>query len=145
MNNVDGVFLLVEDQDDDVQLMVRAVRKSRRAFRLEVVRDGAQALAYVRGDPPYGDRVAYPLPDLIILDLTMPGVDGYEVLRGLRSRPETQRTPVVIFSATGNQSAIGRTFRMGATTYFVKPVGSRAFQNTFREIEMFWRALAPQP
>jgi CheY-like chemotaxis protein len=134
------VVLLVEDNDDDVKLITRALRKVTLPGRVEVARTGVEATAYIDGVSPYDDRRRYPLPALIILDLKMPGIDGYEVLKVIRAREGLYDVPVVVLTAVGETSSVGRTYNLGASVYFMKPAAGRGFNQIAREIANFWRA-----
>jgi CheY-like chemotaxis protein len=130
----------VDDSEDDVELISRAFRKVRLDARVQTVRTGADAIRYLENEPPFDDRDAFPKPNLIVLDLKMPGIDGYEVLNRIRGRPESERTPVVIFTSIEGTASVNRTFNLGATVYFVKPSGVRTFEGVAREIKAFWQA-----
>ncbi|MGD8717899.1 MAG: response regulator [Candidatus Zixiibacteriota bacterium] len=134
------LVLLVEDNEDDVMLITRALKKTSLPGRLEVIRTGAEAVAYVAGASPYDDRDHHPLPELVILDLRMPGVDGYEVLKVIRSQEDLLEVPVVILTGVGEAASVDRTFDLGATVYFVKPHAGRSFADIAGEIENFWTA-----
>jgi CheY-like chemotaxis protein len=138
------LVLLVEDNEDDVMLITRAIKKTALPSRLEVIRTGAEAVAYVAGASPYDDREQHPLPELVILDLRMPGVDGYEVLKVIRSREALLDIPVVILTGVGEAASVDRTFDLGATVYFVKPHAGRSFADIAGEIENFWLATKEQ-
>ncbi len=138
-------ILLIEDNDDDVKLITRAFKKTKLPSRLEVARDGVQALAYLFGEPPYDDRGRYPAPALVILDLRMPGVDGYDVLARMKEREELRDVPTVVLSAVREAASVGRTYELGAAVYFVKPSGVGAFDRVAREIENYWLAHVAGP
>jgi CheY-like chemotaxis protein len=134
------VLLLVEDDDGDAKLIARALKRTMLPGRVEVVRTGTAALAYVDAAPPYDDRGRYPSPALIILDLKMPLLDGYGVLQALRSRPEARRVPVVVLTGVREAASVQRTYDLGASVYFVKPAAGRGFAAVAREIENYWLA-----
>ena len=136
----DRVILLAEDDEGDAKLVARALKKTSLPGRLEVVRTGAEAIAYVNGAPPYDDRGRHPGPALIILDLRMPGLDGYDVLKALRSRSGIRRVPIVVLTAVGEAASVRRTYDLGASVYFVKPSAGRGFAGIAREIENYWLA-----
>jgi CheY-like chemotaxis protein len=136
----DQVILLVEDDDGDAKLIVRALKKTALPGRLEVVRTGTEAIAYVDGVPPYDDRARHPSPALIILDLRMPGLDGYDVLKVLGSRSDMRRVPIMVLTAVGEAASVRRTYELGASIYFVKPSAGRGYAAIAREMENYWLA-----
>jgi CheY-like chemotaxis protein len=140
VKSAERVLLLVEDDEGDAKLIVRALRGTALPARVEVVRTGTEAIAYVDAAPPYGDRRRYPSPALIILDLKMPRLDGYAVLRALRSRPEARRAPVVVLTGVREAASVQLTHDLGASVYFVKPAAGRGFAAVAREIENYWLA-----
>jgi two-component system response regulator len=140
-----GIVLLVEDNDDDARLIVRAFREDALPGRVEVVQSGAEAVAYVSGAPPYDDPGRHPAPALIILDLKMPVVDGYEVLKAIRACDGLRLVPVVVLTGVGDAASVKRTFELGASVYFVKPSGGRGFARVAREIENYWQAFSENP
>lgn len=140
MAEEEAVVLLIEDNDDDVRLITRALGKTVLPKRVEVARSGAEAVAYITAAPPYEDRGRYPLPVLIILDLKMPGVDGYDVLRMIRARDDLCGVTVVILTDVKETGSVSRTYDLGASVYFVKPHAGRSFADVAREIENYWLA-----
>jgi CheY-like chemotaxis protein len=141
MNRNDPVILVVEDNDDDVALIRRAFRKTSVTKRVEVARGGAEALAYLFGRPPYDDRTRYPLPDLVLLDLKMPRMDGFEVLEIIKSASRTRRIPVVVLTSSSESKDVGRSYDLGANSYLVKPVAFEHFSCVVAELEKYWLAL----
>ena len=117
-----NIFLLVED-DADEAFFVEVEFKRTGAARLCLVKDGQQAISYLQGRPPYDDRTEYPLPDVILLDLKMPRLDGFEVLKWLRSQAhdDVGLTPVVVMSGSDSLQDIRRAYKLGANLYLAKP------------------------
>src|SRR5215510_2270454 len=113
--------LVADDEPTDVFLLQRAFAKARVTISLHVVRDGWTAIAYLKGEAPYSDRNAHPLPDLMLLDLKMPGLNGFEVLTWLRKQPGLKRLPVIVLTSSNLASDINRAYEMGANSYLVKP------------------------
>jgi CheY-like chemotaxis protein len=140
-----AVILIAEDSEDDVLLIRRAFRKTRLPKRVEVVRDGAQAVDYLLGQPPYDDREQHPLPSLIILDLKMPRVSGFEVLEVIKGSPLTRRIPVVVLTSSRENEDIKHCYDLGANSYLVKPVGFEQFSAVVAEIEKYWLAVNTPP
>jgi len=136
----EAVVLLVEDDADDAKLITRALKKTTLPARVEVARSGGEAVAYICGAPPFDNRARFPLPVLVILDLKMPGVDGYEVLKMIRAGRALHDVPVVVLTAVRDAFSVSRTYELGASVYFVKPAAGRGFAEVVREIENYWLA-----
>jgi CheY-like chemotaxis protein len=130
--------LLVEDNDDDVKLIQRAFKKTHLPQRVEVARDGGEALNYLTGAPPYDDRDHFPLPALVILDLKMPRVDGFDVLAAVKGTFGLRRIPVIVLTSSSELSDIHRSYDLGANSYLVKPVAFGRFAEVVSEIESYW-------
>lgn len=132
-------IILVEDNDDDVELTMRALTRSRIANPLEVCRDGAQALARL-ADPGAG-----PLPALVLLDLKLPLVSGLEVLQRLRANERTQLLPIVILTSSREERDLVASYRLGANSYVRKPVDFDAFQSAIEQLGLYWLVLNERP
>lgn len=115
-----SVFLLVEDNEDDVYFMRRAFRNAGLQNRLQVVNNGEEALDYFEGRDKFGDRKQYPLPDLVFLDLKMPGLTGFDVLRSLRKELKVS-TPVAVLTSSPEEVDYKRARELGADCYLLKP------------------------
>lgn len=129
-------FLLVEDNPMDVELALRAFGRRPGAPPVVVARDGEEALALV----PQWDAGA-PVPTLIVLDLKMPRVDGFEVLRQLKAHPRFRRIPVVVLTTSSESSDLRAAYDLGANSYVVKPVDFGEFVEAAGRIEGYWRGL----
>jgi len=116
-------ILHIEDDPNDVLLMKHACRAANLGCEVEFVSDGEVAVAYLKGEDPYGDRQQYPLPDLLLLDLKMPRKTGFEVLEWIRKQSTLRRLLVFIFTSSRHQDDINRAYELGANGYLVKPVG----------------------
>jgi CheY-like chemotaxis protein len=114
-------ILIVEDTEDDVFFLKRALRDSAIDHPLSVVVDGQQALDYLQGDGVYADRIVFPLPFLILLDLKLPYVMGLDVLRWIREQPEHAERLVVVLTSSQHDRDKEETFRLGGNAYLVKP------------------------
>lgn len=114
-------ILLIEDSDDDVFAMQRALRKTQIPCRMQVVSDGQKAMDYLSGTGAYADRESCPVPALIFLDLKLPYVDGFELLQWIRSQPGLCDIAVVILTGSAEQSDRDRAGQLGARAYLVKP------------------------
>jgi two-component system response regulator len=127
-------ILLVEDSAEDAEMTMRALRKSNLANRVYWVKDGAEALQYL-----FPDRSdAAHTPKLVMLDLKMPKVDGIEVLRQLKARPETRAIPVVVMTSSNEERDVAEAYRLGVNSYIVKPVAFEAFFETVAKIGLYW-------
>jgi CheY-like chemotaxis protein len=138
-------ILLVEDNKMDVELTLDAFREARMANSINVISSGEEALDYMFGRGPYEDRNAYPFPDLILLDLKMPGIDGFEVLKQIKSTPIMKRIPVIILTMSQEEGDRAMSYDLGANSYLVKPVSFFGFLNVVREIGDYWVVLNVKP
>lgn len=121
MNLATPVILLAEDDPNDVFFMKRALAKAEVNFPHQVVKDGQEALDYLAGAGEYNDRVEFPLPSLVLLDLKMPFVNGFDVLAWIRSQPALKELPVFILTSSAEERDRQRAAELGAMAYFVKP------------------------
>jgi two-component system response regulator len=136
-------ILLVEDNPDDEALTLRALRKHDLADEVVVVRDGAEALAFFYETTRAGDE---PLPDLVLLDLKLPKVDGLQVLKILRDDAHTRRLPVVVLSSSSEERDIVQSYELGANSYVRKPVDFAEFSEAVRQLAIYWLGLnEPSP
>src|SRR5215471_7913219 len=116
-----AVILLVEDSEDDVLLIRSALSKATTANDLHVVHSGDEAISYLSGGNIYSDRIDHPFPDLVLLDLYMPGISGFEVLRWIRRCPRLETLKVVVLTGSKQFSDVNEAYRLGATSFLVKP------------------------
>ena len=130
-------ILLVEDNPKDVELAMVALGKSQLADDVVVVRDGAEALDYLRAEGEYAGR-ARGNPALVLLDLKLPKVDGLEVLEQIKSDPTLQAIPVVMLTASREEQDLLRSYKSGVNAYVVKPVSFKEFSGTIQDIGVFW-------
>jgi len=138
------VILLVEDNPDDEALTLRAFAKNNMGNRIIVVRDGAEALDWLFRRGAHADRGA-PDPQVVLLDLKLPKVDGLEVLRQIRAEPDTKLLPVVILTSSKEESDLLRGYELRANSYIRKPVDFARFVESVREIGMYWLVLNEPP
>jgi CheY-like chemotaxis protein len=138
-------ILLAEDEANDVLLLERAFEKAGLQRTLKIVRDGEQAIQYLSGRGSYTDRKKFPLPFLLLLDLKMPGTDGFEVLQWLRGQPEFKRLLVVVLTSSNLQSDVDRAYELGANSYLVKPVSFDEMANLIQRFEMYWTEINRTP
>jgi len=139
------LILLVEDNDDDVELTLRALRRNRVANRVDVVRDGAEALEYLFATGRYAGRDIRDTPNLVLLDLKLPKVGGLEVLERLRSDPRTRRLPVVVLTSSNVESDLARSYDLGANSYIRKPVDFTQFMEAVNQLGLYWLVLNEAP
>jgi CheY-like chemotaxis protein len=139
------VLLVVEDSEDDAWLLQWAFENLDAANRIEVVRDGGQAISYLAGEDTYADRNRYPLPDLVLLDLKMPCHDGFEVLEWIRGEPKLAGLPVLALSISARPEDVQRAYACGANSYLVKPLALEDFRLLVATISDFWLGRAWLP
>lgn len=133
-------LLLVEDNPGDVTLVREALRNT--GCETSVVPDGEAALAYVRREPPYENAI---LPNLILLDLNLPGKDGHAVLRELKAEPEFLSIPILILTNSDDEGDVRNAYDGHANGYLVKPADLDRFISTIRRLSEFWRNVAELP
>jgi CheY-like chemotaxis protein len=138
-------LLLVEDNRMDVELTLDAFREAKLLNNIHVATNGQEALDYLFGREQYADRSAFPLPSLVLLDLKLPGIDGFEVLRQIKSTPLLKRLPVVILTSSQEEGDRALSYDHGANSYLVKPVSFDGFLGVVRQIEGYWLALNIAP
>src|SRR4051794_20029914 len=143
LSNSLPLILLAEDLSDDVFFMRRALAKVGIANPLFVACDGRETIDYLSGAGPYADREHYPLPTLLLLDIHMPLVNGFEVLAWLQTQPQLDDLAVVVLSGSNVQSDIQRAKQMGADDYRLKPAGVKALVNLVQELHARWLTATP--
>ena len=141
----DKMILLVEDNADDEDLTIRALRKNNIANEIVVARDGAQALDFLFGKGAHAGRNTKDLPEVVLLDLKLPKVDGLEVLRQLREDERTKRLPVVILTSSAEEQDRLRGYNLGANSYVRKPVDFVEFTEGVRQLGLYWLVLNVPP
>ncbi len=138
--------LLVEDELNDIFLVKRAFKLAWLRNPLQIVTDGEEAMNYLQGVGKYADRSLHPLPKLIVMDIKMPRVSGFDVLKWVKQDGGTlRRIPIVIVSASDNPADINRAYELGANAYMVKPVDFRAVQHLFDSITHYWGLECAKP
>jgi two-component system response regulator len=135
------VILLVEDNPRDEALTLRALRKSNIVNDVIVARDGVEALDYFFGTGTHAGRDTTVMPQLILLDLKLPKVDGLEVLRKIRENESTKRLPVVIFTSSSEEEDMIKSYDLGANSYVRKPVEFDQFLEATRQLGVYWLVL----
>lgn len=137
--------LFVDDSSMDVELALDAFRQANLTDRVEVVSGGQEALDYLFGAGRNSDRVRYPLPDVVLLDLKMPVIDGFEVLRRVKSTPVLRRIPVVVLTSSREEGDRALSYDIGANSYLVKPISFEAFVGVVQSIRDYWLCLNESP
>ncbi len=141
----DKIVLLVEDNPDDEALTLRALRKHNLANEIVVARDGQEALDFLLGEGAYQERDIQVLPQVILLDLKLPKVDGLEVLERLRREPHTRHVPVVVLTSSTEEQDMVRSYDLGANSYVRKPVDFEQFIEAARQLGLYWLVLNEVP
>ena len=131
-------ILLVEDNPDDAFLVSTAVERTLSGIRIFLVPNGQEAIRYLDGEVPYNDRGRHPLPELVLLDLKMPQVNGLEVLRWIRSQPGLRRLPVIVLTGSLLPEDTQRAYEAGANSYLVKPLDFNGMMETMKNMADFW-------
>jgi CheY-like chemotaxis protein len=140
-----ALILLVEDREDDVVLVRRAFAKANVLNPMHVVPDGAEAIAYLKGEGKYSNRAEYPLPELLLLDLKMPGTDGFEVLKWMRQQPGLKTLRVVVLTSSDQMRDVNAAYQMGANSFLVKPIDFERFVEMTQAISGYWLWLSKVP
>ncbi len=141
----DYSILIVEDNTDDVLLIKRAFQQCGVVNPLRFVTDGEQAVAYLKGTGEFSDRKKNPLPVLILLDLKMPRMNGFEFLRWLRNEPDLKKIIVVILTSSSESPDINRAYELGANSYLVKPVRFEDLIRIVKELHLYWLIMNEKP
>ena len=140
-----STILLVEDNPDDEALTLRALQKNNVGNQIVVVRDGLEALDYLFAKNDYADRDPNDLPQLILLDIKLPKMDGLEVLRQIRANPRTRLLPVVILTSSREEQDLIEGYKSRVNSYIRKPVNFTQFVETIRELGLYWLGLNEEP
>lgn len=139
------IILLVEDNPDDEALTIRAFRKNNITNEVVVARDGVEALDYLFGAGKYEGRDTSDLPQVVLLDLKLPKMDGLEVLRRIRADDRTRYQPVVILTSSKEDQDLISGYRLGANSYVRKPVNFEEFIEAARQLGLYWLLLNERP
>ena len=146
MNIINEVeILLVEDNPNDVELTLRALKKHNITNKVHVVKDGAEALEYIFATGAYAHRKIEDHPRVILLDLKLPKVDGLEVLRQIKSREQTKMIPVVVLTSSKEERDLVESYRLGANSYIAKPVDFESFVKAVADLGLYWLLLNQPP
>ncbi|HES60253.1 MAG TPA: response regulator [Caldithrix sp.] len=139
------MILLVEDNADDEELTIRTLQKNHLKNKIVVVRDGVEALDYLYGTGEYKDRDLSISPVLIMLDIKLPKLNGLEVLKKIKADPRTKFIPVVVLTSSDEEKDLVESYQLGANSYVRKPVDFAEFQNSVRQLALYWVLLNESP
>lgn len=146
MNENDVVeLLIVEDTPEDLELALRALKKANLSNRIQVARDGEEAVQFIFGEGAHAGRKVENAPKVILLDLKLPKIDGIEVLRRIKNDPRTKAIPVAVLTSSKEQKDIVESYRLGVNSYIVKPVNFERFAEAVRDLGMYWLLLNQPP
>jgi CheY-like chemotaxis protein len=145
MNEKPAEILLVEDNPNDLELTLRALRKGNLTNNIHVARDGAEAIEFVFCEGACAHRKIEDGPKVILLDLKLPKVDGLEVLKRIKNDDRTKTIPVVVLTSSKEQKDVIESYQLGVNSYIVKPVNFEGFATAVQEIGMYWLLLNQAP
>jgi CheY-like chemotaxis protein len=131
-------ILLVEDNPTDLALALRVFRKHELANRIEVARDGAEALDFLFGEGAHAGRGGLQIPKVILLDLKLPKIGGHEVLRRIKGDPRTRTIPIVVLTSSQEEKDLVESYELGVNSYIVKPVDFDQFSDCLKQIGIYW-------
>ncbi|MEW6155919.1 MAG: response regulator [Verrucomicrobiota bacterium] len=145
MNREEVEILLVEDNPDDLELALFALRKNNLANKIHVARDGEEALDFLFCRGQFANRSFESPPRVVLLDLKLPKVDGLEVLRELKKDPRTRPVPVVVMTSSNQQKDLIEGYRLGVNSYIQKPVDFEQFQRIMKDLGYYWLVINQPP
>ena len=145
VNGRSSVVLLVEDSKADQRLVIRALKNAKIKTDLHVVDDGELALKYLNREAEYASEESSPRPDLILLDMNLPRVDGKQVLKQIRNNPDIRNIPVVMLTTSNHEKDVMESYSLGVNAYITKPVEMEGFVNAIQRLEEFWFELVILP
>jgi len=140
MNNL-AQILLIEDNPMDIILTLDAFKEAKLHNQINIAHDGEEALDYLFGRGNFSDRNIYPIPSLILLDLKMPGIDGFEVLKQVKNAEKLKRIPVIILTSSKEEGDRALSYDIGANSYLLKPVAFNGFVDVVKRIDDYWFTL----
>ncbi len=141
----EGNILLVEDNPDDEALTLRALKKSNITNKVDVVRDGVEAMDYLFAAGTYAGRDLSDPPAVVLLDIKLPKLDGLEVLRSMRADERTKLIPVVMLTSSTQEEDIVTSYKLGANSYVRKPVDFSQFAEAVRQLGLYWLLINQRP
>jgi CheY-like chemotaxis protein len=138
-------ILIVEDTPQDLDLALRALRKAKVTNRIHIARDGEEAIQFIFCEGPYSERKLENGPNVILLDLKLPKIDGLEVLKRIKSDPRTRAIPVVVLTSSKEQKDVVESYNLGVNSYIVKPVNFEQFTDAVQKLGLYWLLLNQPP
>lgn len=138
-------ILLVEDDPDDAEMAVRALKKDNLANKIKIIEDGEEALEFIFSKGKYKDKPVWPYPKIILLDIKLPKVSGLEVLKAIKEDEKTKIIPVVVMTSSKEEKDIVESYKLGVNSYIVKPVDFDKFISAVRDMGLYWLLLNQQP
>jgi CheY-like chemotaxis protein len=141
----EAVILLVEDRDDDIALIKKAFAKAYVLNPLQVVKNGEEAIAYLEGEGKYTNRAEYPLPELMLLDLKMPRIDGFEVLKWVRQQPGLATLRIVVLTSSEAIRDVNLAYSLGANSFMVKPMDFEDVTHMSKFLTSYWLKMSKTP
>src|SRR2546423_7071998 len=133
-----GVILIAEDLEDDILLIQRALRKAQVLNPVQVVHNGEEVIAYLKGEGKFANRAEYPLPGLLLLDLKMPRMDGFEVLRWIREDPNLRALRVIVLTSSAEMRDVNEAYELGANSFLVKPMDFEDYAGIGKFLNEYW-------
>ena len=138
-------ILLVEDDQDHVELILRALKDNNLLNEVYVVKDGQEALDFMYRQGSYSDETKFPRPGLILLDIKLPKIDGIEVLKRLKTDPRFKSIPIIMLTTSTRDEEIAESYDCGANSYVVKPMDFEDFTKKVRELKLYWTIINSLP
>ena len=139
------VILIAEDREDDILLIQRALKGANVRNPLQVVRNGEEVIAYLKGKAKFANRDEFPLPSLLLLDLKMPRVDGFEVLRWVRGQPTLKAMRIIVLTSSDRINDVTLAYQLGANSFLVKPLSFSDFVQTSKVLKGYWLWMSQSP
>jgi len=139
MNPIDSRIMIIDDNASDLELIKRAFENNTRGNKILCIENGKDALAYLMGEGPFADRVANPFPTMLITDVKMPGVDGFDILEYLQNNPTKAIVPSLVLSSSEDPDDIRTAYRLGAFSYFVKPDKYEDLCDLTKSVLTYWK------
>jgi two-component system, response regulator len=137
--------LIVEDEPAHAELTKRAMRKAGNANRIDIVQSGEEALDYLFNQGKYKDKSEYPVPGLIVLDIKLPGIDGIDVLKRVKTDDQLKSIPVIMLTTSEQEKDIAMSYKYHANSYLSKPVGFKEFEEKIFQLDFYWMLINKPP
>jgi CheY-like chemotaxis protein len=140
-----ALILIADDSDDDITVIRRALKRASVPNPLFAVKSGEEVIAYLKGEGRYSNRDEYPLPDLLLLDLKMPGIDGFDVLRWIRQQPGLSSMRIVVLTASDHMRDVNLAYQLGANSFMVKPGDFENYVELGKTLATYWLRQSKAP